>query len=160
MNIFILHKDPIRAAKMQCDKHVVKMVLETAQMLCTVYPEGLPPYKRNHYNHPCTIWTRTSKNNFLWLCEHGIALSKEYTYRYKKIHKCQEVIEWCRQNIDKIEFPEKNLTKFPLAMPDCYKKDDPVESYRLYYIHEKSGFAKWNKNRAAPMWYKKGANII
>ena len=74
MNIFVLDKNPIRAAKMACDKHVVKMILESAQMLCSVQPEGTAPYKRSFYNHPCTKWVRESDANYDWLIEHGLAL--------------------------------------------------------------------------------------
>lgn len=160
MNIFILHKDPIKAAKMQCDQHVVKMILETAQMMCATYPEGKPPYKRNHYNHPCTIWTRTSRDNYQWLYTHGIGLCHEYSHRYKKIHSSQKVIEWCWENVNTLKFPEEGLTKFALAMPDCYKQEDPVDSYRAFYIHEKSKFARWRKNRQPPSWYKKGIGEV
>ena len=80
MNIFVLHQNPITAAKMQHNKHVVKMILESSQMLCSAYdPKYKPPYKRAFYNHPCTIWARTSKANYNWLLIHAIALSNEYT---------------------------------------------------------------------------------
>ena len=68
MNIFVLSNHPTTAARMQHDKHVVKMVLESTQMLCSAFePEHKPPYKRAYFNHPCTIWTRTSKENYEWL---------------------------------------------------------------------------------------------
>ena len=84
MNIFVLDYNPKRAAQMQCDKHVVKMPLETAQILCSAFEPGTAPYKRTHYNHPCSVWGRESKVNYKWLIEHGLALSDEYTYRYGK----------------------------------------------------------------------------
>ena len=84
MNIFVLSEDPIEAAQMQCDQHVVKMTLETAQMLCTPFPNGSAPYKHTHYNHPCNVWVRESKANFIWLCDHGDALAQEYTDRCEK----------------------------------------------------------------------------
>ena len=65
MNIFVLDNDPFKAAEYQCDKHVVKMVLETAQLLCSAHETA--PYKRTHYNHPCAIWTRSSLSNYMWL---------------------------------------------------------------------------------------------
>ena len=86
MNIFVLSENPVEAAQMQCDQHIVKMTLETGQMLCTAYPEGVPPYKRTHYNHPCNVWVRESKGNFLWLCDHANTLAEEYTFRFGKIH--------------------------------------------------------------------------
>ena len=99
MNIFVVDYNPVRAAKMLCDQHVVKMPLESAQILCAAYEQEKAPYRRTHYNHPCTIWTRTSKENYLWLIDHGLALCHEYTYRYQKVHKSEEVIRWCEENI-------------------------------------------------------------
>ena len=87
MNIFALDNDVKVAAQWHVDKHVVKMPLETAQMLCTARhelgekPESIP-YKVAHKNHPCTIWCRTSSENYDWLCDLGMVLCKEYTYRY------------------------------------------------------------------------------
>jgi len=80
MNIFALHNCPIESAKIQHDKHVVKMILESAQMLCSVFDNEKYndiPYKRTHYNHPCTVWTRTDLNNFYWLVNHALALCNE-----------------------------------------------------------------------------------
>ena len=95
MNIFVLDESPVVSAKYACDKHVVKMILESAQMLCSVQPEGTAPYKRTHYNHPCTKWVRESSRNYEWLLIHAYALCDEYTRRYDKVHKTQAVIEWC-----------------------------------------------------------------
>ena len=94
MNIFFLHRDPSRAARAQCDKHVVKMVLETTQMLSTAarrngFDRG---YKSSYPNHPMTIWVGDNDRNFSWAIEHAQALSKEYTARYSKLHACQKVI--------------------------------------------------------------------
>ena len=90
MNIFYLHRDPYKAAEYQYNKHVVKMILESAQMLCTAhhhYDEDTDvPYKKAHYNHPSTIWTRESDEHYMWLFDHMVALGKEYTKRYGKTH--------------------------------------------------------------------------
>lgn len=156
MNIFVLDPNPIEAAKMQCDKHVVKMILETAQLLCSIYEPGTAPYKRTHYNHPCAIWTRESMDNYYWLVEHGFALCKEYTFRYNKTHKSYHVIEWCSklQNLcdNKIEFQSVGQTPFPKCMPDDCKSNDVVQSYRKYYREHKKDIAKWTK-RMQPMWW-------
>ena len=153
MNIFILDRDPKIAATMLCDKHVVKMIVETAQMLCTAASKlgHNVPYRATHRNHPCTIWTGESESNWNWLVDHGIEMCEEYTRRYKRIHKSQSVIEWCR---DSNIAPKNNsgLTPFRLAMPEIYKSCDPVQSYRGYYIGEKSRFAKW-KNTSSPAWW-------
>ena len=140
---------------MQCDQHVVKMTLETAQILCSVFTEQEAPYKRTHYNHPCNVWARDSKGNFLWLCKHGKALAKEYTYRYHKQHKSEKIIDWCRKNIHLLQFPQEEMTPFALAMKEEYKKDTIVQSYRNFYMRDKSRFARWNRNRKPPLWWSK-----
>lgn len=153
MNIFVLDYDPVRAAKMQCDKHVVKMPLETAQILCSGFISGQAPYKQTHYNHPCSIWARTSKENFLWLVKHGIALCDEYTFRYNKEHKSKDVILWCLKNIAKIEFSKNGKTHFILCFDRKYQVGNAVESYREYYRYEKREIATWNKTRPKPVWF-------
>ena len=80
MNIFYLDSDIELNAKYHNDKHVVKMILESAQLLCGVhwYLGRSAPYKFSHKNHPCSIWTRSSINNYNYLCKLGKALCKEY----------------------------------------------------------------------------------
>ena len=150
MNIFVLDDSPMVSAKYACDKHVVKMILESAQMLCSVHPEGTAPYKRSFYNHPCTKWVRESADNYSWLIEHSYALCDEYTRRYDKIHKTEAIIEWC--DINRPKLPNIGLTKQPTCMPDYCKTESVVESYRNYYINEKAKFAKW-KDGNIPFWY-------
>ena len=152
MNIFVLNQDPIKAADMQHNKHVVKMVLESTQMLCGAFDiESNPPYKRTHYNHPCSIWARTSKENYEWLLIHALALANEYTRRYNRIHASEKVIDWCWNNYEElIDFPKVGLTRHALAMPDEYKTTNTVDSYIKYYISEKLKNAKWT-NRNKPM---------
>lgn len=152
MNIFLLDKDPEIAAQMQCDKHVVKMVLESAQLLCSPFNQGDAPYRRTHYNHPCSKWCRESSENYKWLLKHANGLASEYTHRYGKVHKSQAVIEWCNENYRFVNLPEISMTPFALAMPTQYKCIDPVRAYRNYYSGEKSGFAKWTK-REIPNWF-------
>jgi hypothetical protein len=161
MNIFLLDWDVSKCAKYHCDKHVVKMILETAQLLCGAHhvveqPISNIPYKLSHKNHPCAIWVRESLSNYLYLCELGLELCKEYTYRYEKRHKSQDVIEWCVTN--KVNICDKGFTEPPKAMPDEYKVLDVVESYRNYYIGAKSGFSTW-KNREIPFWFEKNLEI-
>ena len=155
MNIFFLDADVKKCAEYHCDKHVVKMILETAQLLCSAHHitnqvTDQVPYKLSHKNHPCSIWVRTSLSNYLYLCELGLELCKEYTYRYEKRHKSQDVIEWCVTN--KVNICDKGLTEPPKAMPDEYKVKDVVESYRNYYMGAKKTFATWKK-REVPIWY-------
>lgn len=151
MNIFVLDRCPIKAAQMQCDKHVVKMVLETAQLLCSIFPESLAPYRRTHYNHPCAIWSRTSYNNYIWLLKHGFSLAEEYKARYNKEHKSLSVIDWCSKNIKPEMFSQIEQTEFVKCMPDEVKVTDPIESYKKYYLTNKRGFAKWKRNQ--PSWW-------
>ena len=153
MNIFILHENPEEAAKALCDKHVVKMILETAQMLCAVHPEGVAPYRRTHYNHPCTKWCRISRENYNWLIKHGYAICKEYRLRYGRKHKSQDVIEWCDENQSRLSFPETGLTEFAQAMPEEYKSESAVVAYRNFYIGEKKPFASW-KHSKKPNWFE------
>jgi len=157
MNIFILDYDAQRAARMQCDKHIVKMPLESAQILCSLFPDGLAPYKRTHYNHPCSIWARTSKANFQWLVRHGLALCDEYTFRYGKTHKSKLVIIWCSKNISKIKFNHVGRTRFVMCFDQKFKIGNAVESYREYYRCEKNKIAKWRKNRPRPSWFSSTA---
>ena len=153
MNIFVLDRDPVKAATMLCDKHVVKMIVETAQMLCTVaHSNGHinTPYRPTHKNHPCTLWANESKDNWDWLISHGEEMCAEYTRRYGRIHKTQAVIDWCKNSG---AGPQKSigLTPFRQAMPPMYKHPDPVKAYRDYYRGEKSRFAKWRTR--APAWW-------
>ena len=154
MNIFAVDKDPKISAQQLCDKHVVKMILESAQMLCSAYPNGDAPYKRAFYNHPCTIWARESQENYEWLLTHAYAMCQEYTRRYGKVHKSIDAIEWCGKNYIKLKLPQKGLTKFAQAMPEQYKNKCSITAYRSYYNGEKAGFATW-KTRKSPKWFVK-----
>ena len=139
MNIFYLDKDPVKAAQVQYNKHVVKMILESAQMLCAahhVLGSKLDiPYKIAHKNHPCTIWTRECAANYSWLYQHMRALGYEYTKRYDKVHmsitKCKYL--WRFPN----DIPRTEFTQPPQCMPDEYKDECSVQAYWNYYISEK-----------------------
>lgn len=154
MNIFILDRDPVLAAQMVIDKHLVKMPLETAQLLCTVSVllGGTAPYKPTHKNHPSTLWTKESLGNWNWVYTHGLGLCKEYTRRYGKVHKCQEIIELMGTSGAKPE--GEKLTEFRQVMPDKYKCDDAVEAYRAYYLGEKVHMASWKTPAQPPDWWK------
>ena len=152
MNIFILDSDPAMAAAQQLDKHVVKMPLESAQMLCSALARHgceNTPYKPAFRNHPCTLWAGASRSNFNWLVKHGIALCEEYTARYGKRHKCQDVIEWASTQAQLI--PVGQLTEFAQAMPDVYKDSCAVTAYRAYYLGDKARIATWKRNQ--PEWW-------
>ena len=160
LNIFVLSKDPKQAAKWHVDKHIVKMPLETAQILCTVrsqYGDCKVPYKATHQNHPCCKWAAESVQNYVWLCILGIELCKEYTYRYHKTHKCEAIIKDCLNKTPK-RIVNRGRTPFVQAIPAHCKMDDPILGYRNYYVTEKSHLAGW-KNRNTPDWWSSCINI-
>jgi hypothetical protein len=154
MNLFVLDHDIDKCAQYHCDRHCVKMILEATQQICTAFHfHGIPaPYKQSHMNHPCNVFCRESKENFEWVISYAFALGKEYIYRYeKKSHKSFDVLAWCVKNKHLINFPNQKFTKFALAMPDQYKVEDPVQSYRNYYNGEKRHLFNW-KQRQTPNW--------
>ncbi|NDD84132.1 hypothetical protein EBZ38_07640 [bacterium] len=151
MNIFYVNRDPQKAATELVDKHVVKMPLETAQLLCSVFEQGVAPYRRTHYNHPSAIWTRKSKANYEWLINHGLALCEEYTHRYKKNHKSEAVIRWCKERINDISWLDTSFSDPPACMPEDCKLNDVVLSYQEYYRKHKSYIYSWT-NRQKPDW--------
>jgi hypothetical protein len=181
MNLFILDKDPKLAAQLQCDKHVVKMIVESAQMLSTVHRmlDGvetrrpsksgktnvkyweLPDdresvlYKAVHMNHPCTVWTRESSANYQWHYEHFVCLCDEYEYRYGKVHATRTLLEKALAKMPMNLKPGK-LTPFKLAMqsnPECMFPEDPVKSYRLFYQTKQDRFKMAWTNREIPEWF-------
>ena len=155
MNIFVLDEDIEKCVMYHNDKHTVKMILEYAQLLCSVHHVSGSkleiPYKLAHKNHPCTIWARECIENYNWLCKLGLALAKEYTHRYGKRHKSQDVIEWCINNTPKIR-KNSEMTSFAQAMPVEYKSPNAIEAYRRYYNEDKQHLANW-KNREIPEWF-------
>jgi len=166
MNIFYLDKCPDKAARLQYNKHVVKMILESAQMLCTahhVYGNAEQklnvPYKQAHLNHPPTVWLFESAYNYRWLYLHMMALNDEYKKRYN--HTKNHV------TIDKLgdilKHPPKNAKynkiatePTPANAEHCKVPGDAVASYRKYYILEKKRFATWKAPAKIPEWYRQG----
>ncbi len=155
MNIFILDKDIKQCAQYHCDQHVVKMILESVQLLCTALNKKgfVTPYKSTHMKHPSVLWVEESYDNFIWLRDLTVALNDEYKYRYNKQHdhKSMAVLP----KIEQYTFPAIGLTPFPQAMPDIYKVEgNAVEAYRQFYCGDKAKFAKWTK-RAVPDWFER-----
>lgn len=142
MNIFFLSLNPKEAARLHCDKHVVKMILETAQLLYSAHwllnPENLheKAYKLAHKNHPCSKWVRESVSNYMWLCALGWWLCKEFNYRYEKIHKTEYHIVWLIHNAPK-SIPIIGFTTPAQAMPDIYKQQDTILAYQTFYLESK-----------------------
>ena len=161
MNIFVLDKNPIRASEMMCDKHIPKMIVESAQMMASALrrhgatDEQMPltkagrPYLGGYKYHPCTVWAGDSWHNFDWLANHAIGLLGEYYMRFGKEHACSEAIG--QMNGMSWRLPNGRLTPFAQAMPDEFKQEDAVQAYRAYY-HSKT-FAKWEKGTPAPDWW-------
>lgn len=178
MNIFYLHSDAKTCAEMHVDKHVVKMILEYAQLLSTAHrvldgsehtvlsasgrkkkvwhlddaTTNSTIYSATHINHPSAKWARHSLANYQWLYTMWRHLMQEYTFRYGKHHSCEKLI-------DHLAHAPKNIAKnlefcAPWrAMPDEYKvPNDTILSYRNYYVGAKSHFAKWSK-RDVPEWF-------
>lgn len=154
MNIFVTDSDPVIAAQNLDDKRVVKMILESAQMLCTaLHCHGAShraQYKKTHENHPSNVWVRQTDSNYLWLLEHFKALCEEYTHRYGKVHKSQSLWNDLREGASYI--PKGDLTPFAncAARSDMgidYKHmDDVPEAYRLYIRQ------RWNSDKLTPKW--------
>ncbi len=159
MNIFALSLDPHEAARWAIDKHVVKMVLETAQILSTVsWRYGVEaPYRATHAQHPCTLWAGETAGNWHWLIEHGRALADEYARRYGKEHKSRAVIEWAALHGGRPA--DGDLTLFAQAMPDEYRQPDPVLAYRAYYLGDKARMASWREPAAPPPWWASNASL-
>ena len=186
MNIFVLHDTPHLAAMNHCDKHVVKMILEYAQLLSTAHrlpdgefhigqgPNGKPKkfwllrgervvdgvienpkcYNATHANHPCAVWARGSDANYTWLYDLFEWLACEYVFRYNKSHKTfRELGSFLSKPPRNI--PAGDRTPFPLAMPEEFKNENPVQAYRDYYLGPKASFARWTK-RPTPVWFKAG----
>ena len=150
MNIFILDYDIEKSAYYHCDQHVNKMILESAQMLCTVAAEQgiIVPYKATHPNHPCTKWVRESMDNYMYLLDLAFNLNEAAKERYKRKtdHKSWTVIE----TLPFPTLPDRGLTPFAKAMPEQFKNiPDAVQAYREYYKTKE--FATWKNGK--PDWY-------
>jgi hypothetical protein len=160
MNIFFLSLDPEEAARMACDRHVIKMILESTQLLYTaqhlspgnfLHECPYTPYKATHKNHPSAIWARESSYQYDWLCRLALAYCDEYRFRYgqDKEHQCEKHLKWLFEN--QPELPHFFFKEPPQCMPDQYKNESCVEAYRAYYIGEKISFITY-KNRNTPDW--------
>lgn len=152
MNRFILSYNPKEAAVLQCDKHIVKMPLEEAQMLSSAHNEldgGQVAYKTAHKNHPCTVWVRETRSNYLWAVAHWRALGDEYTRRYGKVHKSL-ADHWEALSEPPTNIPDGPLTTFPQCMPDECKRDDPMQGYHVYYNYKADD---WDARGIPMKWY-------
>lgn len=177
MNRFIIDHHPGAIAKQLCDKHIVKMPTEEAQMLCTTIRQYAPDYadehelyKTAHPKHPCTIWAGKTRANFMFAYELYEAMLNEYKHRFMRDHGAgnpsttnplasSEHIRYASRFI-----PEGSLTPHP----ECFgehthlvtKQPWPVDSYRQYYIVDKMDIALYNNGRDMPMWLLDAKNKI
>ena len=153
MNLFFLDEDFVKCAEYHVDRHVGKMILEAAQLLCTTFHlQNIPaPYRKSHENHPTAKWVRKSKENFEWTLHYAGALGVENHYRTSNWHKSLQVVAWAQANQHLLSFEQSGFTEFALAMPDEFKTSCPVESYRNYYREDKKHLHKWTK-RDKPSW--------
>lgn len=182
MNIFVLDEDPYLSAKMHCDKHVLKMLIEHAQMMASAYystigisrkkeipkrqrevdslfrgwprknPNGSDwPYGITHINHPCTIWTRESIQNFNWLWECSNHLCDVFQQRWRKKHSIKAIMQWMKQNPP--DLPTSKQTPFAQVFPDCYQQYGPILGYRRYYAMKTTYMAlKWDYSPQPDWW--------
>ena len=175
MNIFYVHKDPTEAAISLVDSHVVKMILESCQLLSTAHRilDGVPVkaktktgrnvtrytlpdsrnvtlYQATHINHPSSVWCRQNVENYQWLHNHLMALLNEYTYRYGKVHKCMNVAVALYQVPNNI-LPGKFTDPTPAMKTEFLIENNSLKSYRNYYIKGKSHLHRWTK-RQPPNW--------
>jgi len=169
VNIFHLSNCPVESAQCLHDRHVVKMTLETAQLLSQAVrlaPEWRPYVKRDnlygitHQHHPSARWCRLTVPNLYWLAKHGMALADEYSHRFWRTHKSRAIIKYVLDIIPKLpERDSDDLTRFAQAMPLEYRNDDPVLGYRNYYVATKiHPDSAWTARRAdLPDWLFKPA---
>lgn len=154
MNIFILDNDRDKSIKYLPDKHVVKMPLESTQLLCGAYhilgqaDTQQYLYKPTHLKHPCSLWVMESVDNWEWLREYTIKLGEEYSYRYGKQHKSVELAK----TLSTPSYESKGLTEFAKCVPIEFRELSVVEAYRQYFIEQKQHLKTYTK-RNIPEWW-------
>ena len=166
MNIFYLHRDPAIAAQMHCDKHCIKMILESAQLLSTAHrildgdAKGVLPderndvlYKATHRNHPSAVWVRRELDHYRWVHDLLYYLIAEFRYRYGKPHATERLQPLLLNAPHNIPMDGGFIMEDPpQCMPDDCKGPDTVEAYRKYYAKHKYSIAQW-KRRDPPEWW-------
>jgi hypothetical protein len=155
MNIFYVDSAPRDAAQALCDKHISKMVVETAQLLSAAHhltdsPQRSQCYKLTHQNHPCSVWVRASNIHYDWTYVLFRELAYEFTWRRAKIHETYNKLSHVLCHTPQL--PSAGWVDPPQCMPDQFKGDDAAEAYRRYY-HSKE-FATWTWGRQPPEWWQ------
>ena len=173
MNLFACDQHPVRAAQCLPDKHVVKMCIENAQMLAVALgpihglgwgsirkKDGFPYSERAHFNHPSTVWVRSSSANLAWTIVHGLALCSEYMYRYDKIHASViahlDAKRLFTENAGSLSL-WRDVDSFARAMPQEIKDDTTISdvvAYRKYLVNHKP-WAAWKIESRRPGWWPK-----
>ena len=160
MNIFAIESDKhgkidwIKSAQSQDNYRVVKMILESCQILCTVLNEqGVDaPYRSFNPKHPSCLWASESSANFENLVLHCLALIGEYAERFGKDHKCIGVLEEILNLYDQKRFKKSDPTPLKMAMPESFRGSSIVESYRRYYASKPR--MRYPKDKV-PGWFVK-----
>ena len=152
MNIFFLDENLTLCAQYHCDRHVVKMILESTQILCTVlHTHGVDAvYRPTHLKHPCVLWAGKSLDNWLWLKELVVELNQEYQYRFKHSESHRSAI--VASELPCPPLPSLGITERPQTMPEQYRvQGDPIAAYRQFYLGEKAHLLKYSR-RTVPSW--------
>ena len=152
MNIFVTNKCPILSARHLDNVRRNKMLLESCQLLSTAvnYHGGKAPYKTSHLNHPVSIWTRQTKSNYTWVAEHAMELSKLYTRKTGKEHKCHAVLLQLINMIDYI--PNGELTPFVNCARNKDKGVDFIHVQDVFTAYQLYLNARWEMDIKEPAW--------
>jgi hypothetical protein len=154
MNIFATSPCPKESAKFLDNKRLVKMCLETTQILCTVINENagekITPYKSTHKNHPCVKWAGESQENFFWLNIHAMELCGEYKIRFGKVHACTLIAsDLPLLDVEKIEqTPFVNCAANKSLGLDFKHINNVHEAYKQYLK------ARWKLDKMPPKLIK------
>lgn len=160
MNIFVLDEDPIIAAQYNCDTHVCKIILESAQLLAlahtdlTAAPEHLNAARyrvKSFANHPITRWVSMNTANYKWLSQHAVSLCEEYTNRYNRIHATEPVLRYFNTVIPVLDIANTH-SEFVQAMPDEYKRPCAIDAYRNLYRTAKRHLVRYRMGNI-PQWF-------
>ena len=171
MNIFAVSYHPSDCARALDDKRLRKMLLETAQILCTVLNETsgnsrFAPYRSTHPGHPAVKWASANgSSNFMWLLRLGEAYVKECDYRFGKRYAATEVIEWVRS------YYELSLTSAGIRdKVDYVEPDGPRDFFNgarhqglgldfthlpVHKAYRKYLNARWPKDKLKPVWTRR-----
>ncbi|MGD2081282.1 MAG: hypothetical protein PVJ36_09165, partial [Nitrospirota bacterium] len=170
MKIYVLDRDPHICAEYHCDKHISIRIIDATEILFSAQEDRAMRYHSsiikqfgmnrakilNDIKHPHCLWVRESIQNYRWLYKFGLALCKEYLFRWRKTHEYEYYIKWLREYEPPL--PDIGPTDFKILLPDEYNTGDPVESYRKYYINEKKTIANW-KRRDRPYWFEDNKSL-